>query len=115
MAKHMRRQDVLYAATFMLALAPMISSTQAQTLTPLHNFTGGTDGAFPEGALIRDSAGNLYGTTTSGGIGDGTVFKIDSAGRETILFDFTDFVSGGFPSTALIQDQVGNFYGITDT
>lgn len=112
--KDMRRQDFLYAAIFMLAVAVTIPSAQAQTFTPLHDFTGGTDGAFPQGAVVQDAVGNLYGTTISGGIGDGTVYKIDSTGRETILFTFNAFVSGINPASALIQDQAGNLYGIAD-
>src|ERR1700686_2591622 len=52
-----------------------------------------TDGQAPAG-LIRDAAGNLYGTTTNGGtgtgasFGNGTVFKVDSTGRETVLYSF---------------------------
>jgi hypothetical protein len=46
----------------------LISSSQAQTLTVLYSFTGGADGANPQAGLIRDSAGNLYGTTVAGGI-----------------------------------------------
>jgi uncharacterized repeat protein (TIGR03803 family) len=45
----------------------------------LHSFTGGADGAYPNVVLVRDSAGNLYGTTGGGGdpnCGCGTVFKI---------------------------------------
>src|SRR5215510_13968311 len=99
---------------FTLVLAATMASAQPQTFTPLHNFTGGTDGAFPKGALVGDAEGNLYGTTTSGGIGQGTVFKIDSTGEETILFAFDAFVSGGFPASPLIQDQAGNLYGIAD-
>jgi uncharacterized repeat protein (TIGR03803 family) len=38
------------------------------TLTSLHDFTGGSDGAFPKGSLVMDAAGNLYGTTFAGGI-----------------------------------------------
>jgi uncharacterized repeat protein (TIGR03803 family) len=98
-----------------LALALMMPSAQAETFTPLHQFDSPTDGARPEGALLRDAAGNLYGTTTTGGGGDGTVYKIDSAGNETVLFAFADFVSGGFPTSALVQDGAGNLYGITDT
>lgn len=45
--------------------------------TVLYSFSGGADGGFPEAGVIRDSAGNLYGTTTSGGNGGtGVVFKL---------------------------------------
>ena len=49
------------------------------TETILHSFAGGiTDGAGPQVALIMDSAGDLYGTTQSGGTySGGTVFKIN--------------------------------------
>jgi uncharacterized repeat protein (TIGR03803 family) len=54
-----------------------------------------------------DPAGNLYGTTTSGGAyGFGTVFKLDSSGNETVLYSFTGSPSdGSFPSAELIIDQ----------
>src|SRR5690349_11975428 len=72
--------------------------------TVLYSFKGRTDGAFPfqlgDGRLVRDVAGNLYGTTLEGGsgpctgrnqvlVGCGTVFKLDPAGNETILYSFT--------------------------
>jgi uncharacterized repeat protein (TIGR03803 family) len=49
--------------------------------TVLHSFTGGADGAWPYAGLVRDKAGNLYGTTAGGGTGScdagcGTVFKL---------------------------------------
>ena len=45
--------------------------------TVLYSFTGGSDGADPAASLIRDKAGNLYGTTEEGGAsGDGVVFKV---------------------------------------
>ena len=51
--------------------------------TVLHNFQGGSfDGKGPFAGVIRDSAGNLYGTTTRGGAARaGVVFKLDAAGR----------------------------------
>ena len=98
-AKPMAKRNLFFLrAIFLLVLAATIPSVQAQTLTPLHNFTGAPDGAFPEGALLRDAAGNLYGTTNSGGSGDGTVFKIDSTGTESVLFSFSILGSGGTPA-----------------
>jgi uncharacterized repeat protein (TIGR03803 family) len=83
--------------------------------TVLHAFSGELDGGFPEAGLLRDSAGNLYGTTTVGGgagIG-GTVFKLDSAGNFTTLYAFSGGADGGDPSSVLIQDNAGNLYGTT--
>ena len=55
------------------------------TETVLYNFTG-ADGANPYAGLIRDSAGNLHGTTFGGGgWGAGVVFKLDTTGTETVL------------------------------
>jgi len=58
--------------------------------TVLHSFrASGGDGAYPKAGLIRDTAGNLYGTTESGGaFGYGTVFKLDTSGHETVLHSF---------------------------
>lgn len=57
-------------------------SVHAQTLKALHSFAGGSDGSGPNGALIRDSAGNLYGTTSGGGtLYEGTVFRVSASGR----------------------------------
>ena len=56
--------------------------TPAGAVTVLHAFTGGTDGKFPFGGLVRDATGNLYGTSAQGGSGGcytsgcGTVFKL---------------------------------------
>ncbi len=82
--------------------------------TVLHNFAGGSDGWLPVGAsLVRDSAGNLYGTTPQGGSTDfGVVFKIDAKGNETILHTFSGS-DGKIPYGTLILDKTGNLYGTT--
>src|SRR5208337_4539248 len=60
-------------------------SAQAQTFTVLYSFPW-SNGANPYAGLVRDAAGNLYGTTFQGGASsNGTVFKVDSAGNETVL------------------------------
>jgi uncharacterized repeat protein (TIGR03803 family) len=83
----------------------------------IHRFTGKADGGTPYAGLIRDAAGNLYGTTRYGGNfacggGCGTVFRIDAAGNETVLHSFTG-ADGWVPQGGLAQDADGNFYGTT--
>jgi uncharacterized repeat protein (TIGR03803 family) len=57
------------------------------------------DGNQPEGSLVRDASGNLFGTTTSGGnSGAGVAFKLDTSGNETILYNFSE--SGGYAPVA---------------
>jgi uncharacterized repeat protein (TIGR03803 family) len=84
----------------------------------LHTFTGGADGGQPFG-LIRDAAGNLYGTTFSGGIlgcGDngtcGTIYKLDTRGKQSVLYSFTGGSDGSLP-ISVIRDNAGNLYGMT--
>jgi uncharacterized repeat protein (TIGR03803 family) len=82
--------------------------------TVLHAFTEGTDGGLPQAGLIRDAAGNLYGTTQIGGSSNaGTVFKVDTAGNETVLYSFTGGADGGSPLGGVSRDAAGNLYGTT--
>jgi len=82
--------------------------------TVLHTFTGAPDGFEPESGVIRDSDGNLYGTTSYGGSANwGTVFKIDPAGQETILYNFTGGADGGAVLQGVVRDAAGNLYGAT--
>jgi uncharacterized repeat protein (TIGR03803 family) len=93
--------------------------------TVLHKFEGAanSDGAGPGARLVQDGLGNLYGTTNNGGDVDcvaryyepgcGTVFKIDTAGHETVLHQFTGANSDGEIPSGLILDPQGNLYGTT--
>jgi len=83
--------------------------------TVLYRFTGmGGDGSVPWGGLVRDPAGNLYGTTINGGINNwGTVFRVDPSGNETVLYSFTGGSDGGLPFAGLVRDAKGNLYGTT--
>src|SRR2546427_770564 len=105
-----------------IALLPAVVATisaQAQTFTLLYSFTGGSDGANPYARVVRDSKGNLYGTTVNGGnpgcyvgAGCGTVFKLDATGKETVLYSFTGGADGANPSGGLARVQ-GDLYGAT--
>jgi uncharacterized repeat protein (TIGR03803 family) len=89
--------------------------------TVLYNFKGGRDGSNPYGALIFDAAGNLYGTTISGGSGCngggcGTVFELSPRGqtwKETVLHRFAKDRDGDNPLSGPRQDAQGNLYGTT--
>ena len=84
----------------------------------LYRFKGGADGAEPNASVIRDAAGNLYGTTNYGGdlnecsgLGCGVAFKLDPTGKETVLYTFTGGADGANPEADLLQDEEGNLYG----
>ncbi len=90
--------------------------------TTFYSFQGGTDGMFPLNSLVRDAAGNLYGTTTEGGDlacadfqnfgGCGTLFKIDPSGNETIVHTFTGPPGdAGTFGAILLMDAAGDIYG----
>jgi uncharacterized repeat protein (TIGR03803 family) len=85
--------------------------------TVLYNFIGGADGGAPQAGLIRDSAGNLYGTTYVGGAAAlGTVFKVNIQDQETVLYSFTGGADGANPAYgSLVRDRTGNLYGTTQT
>lgn len=83
--------------------------------TVLYRFTGGADGGAPwTGTLLRDAKDNLYDTTGAGGASNaGTVFKLDTANKETVLYSFTGGTDGGLPLAGLVQDTAGNLYSTT--
>jgi uncharacterized repeat protein (TIGR03803 family) len=85
--------------------------------TVLYNFcvnkVGCTDGAGPTNVML-DAEGNLYGTTTDGGDGYGTVFELSREGgnwTETVLHTFEGGGDGAYPSAGVIMDSAGNLYG----
>lgn len=83
------------------------------TETVLWSFTGGNDGSYPAMTLIRDKAGDLFGTTEDGGAnGDGTIFEIPAGGTLTTLHSF-DNTDGSHALGPLVQDKAGNIYGTT--
>ncbi len=88
----------------------------------LYDFKGspGDDGATPHATLVFDRAGNLYGTTVSGGVSGnfGIVFKLTPTSQgqwtETVLHRFTGGTDGATPYAGVILDAAGNVYGATD-
>jgi uncharacterized repeat protein (TIGR03803 family) len=101
--------------------------TPEGALTTLYSFcaqSSCTDGYAPIGGLMQSADGNFYGTTyigganttTCGGLGCGTIFKITPAGTLTTLYSFCgqkNCTDGAYPSSALVQGTDGNFYGTT--
>jgi uncharacterized repeat protein (TIGR03803 family) len=92
------------------------------TETVLYAFQEGSDGAEPEGNLVADAAGNLYGVANGGGSyngtacendGCGTVFELEPNGTEITLHTFQGGSDGGVPLAGLIIDSSGNLYGTT--
>lgn len=94
-----------------------VDSVGAETV--LYAFTGGnggTDGRYPMGGLVRDAAGNLYGTTQIGGTANaGTIFKVDPTGKETVLHNFGQPGDGAYPQSGMTRDAAGNLYGNTSS
>jgi uncharacterized repeat protein (TIGR03803 family) len=108
-------------------LTPPSRAGDPWTENVLYSFTGGKDGAYPAASLLRDKAGNLYGTTTGGGLrnkatlnGNGTIFELSppavegEAWTETTLHDFgpSGTGDGSGPAGGLVMVH-GKFYGAT--
>ncbi len=94
----------------------------------LYSFQGGSDGQLPFGNVVFDAAGNLYGTTSRGGVGHvgcfqagcGTIYELSPTAsgpwQETQLHAFTDnFGEGAEPRAGLVFDADGNLYGTTNS
>jgi len=85
--------------------------------TILHTFKGGTDGQYPDGGLLMDSAGSLYGTTISGGASSrGLAFRLantNGAWKLKKLYSFSGGTDGGDPAGTLVFGSDGSIYGLT--
>jgi len=88
--------------------------TPSGTERVIHDFPSySTDGYDPYyGSLVRDTSGNLYGTTQLGGeFGHGTIFEVSSAGAESVRYSFTGGADGSEPVAGLAIDSADNLYG----
>ncbi len=90
--------------------------TAGGALTTIHSFCAlqyCTDGDAPVAALVQGSDGNFYGTTPTGALDVGNIFKITPGGALTVLHTFL-WQDGSAPAAGLIQTADGNFYGTTE-
>jgi uncharacterized repeat protein (TIGR03803 family) len=85
------------------------------TLTTIYKFMGSPDGVGPSGMLLRDSSGDVYGTTTYGGAVSyaGTVYRLDRGGNESVLYSFAGTPDAGNPYYGVVRDANGVLYGTT--
>ena len=99
-------------------LSPNSNGTWTQSV--LYTFNGTTDGSGPRGSVIFDAAGNLYGTTATGGAGNcgygcGVAFKLTPTAsgpwNESVLYSFLANGDAAFPLADLTFDAAGNLYG----
>jgi uncharacterized repeat protein (TIGR03803 family) len=105
-----------------LSIAILPATASAQVYKQLFSFNSTSVGIYANGSLVFDSAGNLYGTTQSGGPscstdsdGCGLVFELSPSGggwSETILHAFTG-TDGSTPTAGVVFDSKGNLYGTT--
>jgi uncharacterized repeat protein (TIGR03803 family) len=108
---------LMILASAMLAFN-LTNSAWGQTETVIYSFPGGSDGSMPQGGVVADAKGNLYGTTEVGGAGSGgVVFELtpngDGTWAEQVIYSF-NFTDGGLPYSGLIADSHGNLYGETE-
>jgi uncharacterized repeat protein (TIGR03803 family) len=113
------KSGLLASAAAAAILCAFGSSALAKEST-LYSFAGGNDGGFPQGGLVADARGNLYGVTTSDGADHaGVIFELQKPARgqtswtESVLYTFTNGADGGVPQAGLIIDASGNLYGTT--
>ncbi len=86
----------------------------SNTITTLASLNG-TNGGYPDGGVVLDGQGNLYGTTNFGGIdGDGTVFEIDKGSNTITTLASFNGTDGANPYASVILDGQGNLYGTTN-
>jgi uncharacterized repeat protein (TIGR03803 family) len=93
--------------------------TPSGTYTVLHSFDGGATGSDPNaGVTIDPTSGDLYGTTTFGGMAScrnscGIFYRLAADGTYTVLHSFDNADDGQYPAGLLIRDKLGTIFGST--
>jgi uncharacterized repeat protein (TIGR03803 family) len=113
----MNRSIRSFALVALVFAIGAVSPVQGQTITALHTFTGGRDGANPMAGLTTDARGNLYGTAAEGGSGYGTVFKLGRQGSGWVFIPLHAFAGppsdGANPMARVVFGPNQTLYGTT--
>lgn len=114
---HVRAMMLGVFTAAVIAMSTLAATAQTEKI--LYSFTGSSDGGSPEGGVVVDAKGNLYGTAFSGGAnGGGAVFELSPSGggvwTEKAIYSFSFGSSeGALPASGLVFDTQGNLYGMT--
>jgi uncharacterized repeat protein (TIGR03803 family) len=107
---HKAISSVTFKISAVLTLSIIFTVTASAQI--VYNFLGTPDGAIPDGRLVKDAAGNFYGTTGFGGaFGSGSIYELRAEGGERILYSFTGGVDGWGPGGRMIRDGSGVLVG----
>lgn len=110
-----RLATTILAAALVCAVIAFSSPARAQTMTVLHPFAG-SDGGDPMAGVRRDAAGNLYGTSSGGGVGRGVVYRLSQKNGAWIyskLYSFQGATDGKAPQGKVTIGPDGALYGTT--
>ena len=102
-------------AALSLMILCIAATARAQTESIVYSFANPPDAYGPQCSLVADVAGNMYGTTFSGGTNNlGAVFKVAPSGTETVIYSFNGGADGSHPIAGLaLNKKTGNLYGTT--
>ena len=103
------------AANDLGAVFKLTPGPSGYTESILHTFQGNNDGEYPSGTLAIDSAGDLYGTTMSGGLDTaGTVYELANSGSAytySQIYFFQSYPDGASPQAGLLLTSSGALIG----
>ena len=111
--------QMLATASVASLCVPAGHVAHAATTTVIYSFAGDEDGEYADTDLVRDAAGNLYGTTVQGGnSASGTVWELSPSNgswTHSVLYSFSGGTDGGEPYKGVTLDAQGNLFGTAVT